>query len=71
MDVYSKLPKLYGMENFTPEEVMDKLDMFQGIFLKVGTFVWWDIEIIQTDGGTQFTPSSFRKLFLCVDYDLH
>ena len=29
VDAYSKLPKLYGMENITTEEVMDKLDMFQ------------------------------------------
>ena len=25
---YSKIPKLYGMEKITTEEVMDKLDMF-------------------------------------------
>ena len=29
VDAYSKIPKLYGMENITTEEVMDKLDMFQ------------------------------------------
>ena len=28
IDAYSKIPKLYGMENITTEEVMDKLDMF-------------------------------------------
>ena len=28
VDAYSKLPKLYGMENITTEEVLDKLDMF-------------------------------------------
>ena len=27
-DAYSKIPKLYGMEKITAEEVMDKLDMF-------------------------------------------
>ena len=26
VDAYSKLPKLYGMENITTEEVLDKLD---------------------------------------------
>ena len=31
---YSKIPKLYGMEKITTEEVMDKLDMFQSIFEK-------------------------------------
>ena len=29
VDAYSKIPKLYGMENITTEEVMDKLGMFQ------------------------------------------
>ena len=28
VDAYSKIPKLYGMENITTEEVFDKLDMF-------------------------------------------
>ena len=31
---YSKIPKLYGMEKITTEEVMDNLDMFQSIFEK-------------------------------------
>ena len=29
---YSKIPKLYGMDKITTEEVMDKLDMFQSRF---------------------------------------
>ena len=29
VDAYSKIPKLYGMEKITTEEVMDKIDMFQ------------------------------------------
>ena len=28
IDAYSNIPKLYGMEKITTEEVMDKLDMF-------------------------------------------
>ena len=32
VDAYSKIPKLYGMENITTEEVMEKLDMFQSRF---------------------------------------
>ena len=32
VDTYSKIPKLYGMENITTAEVMDKLDMFQSRF---------------------------------------
>ena len=35
MDAYSKLPRLYGMKNITTDEVMDTLDMFQEIFVKV------------------------------------
>ena len=38
VDAYSKIPKLYGMERITNEEVMDKLDMFQAVFLKVDKF---------------------------------
>ena len=34
VDAYSKIPKLYGMEKITTEEVMDKLDMLQSIFGK-------------------------------------
>ena len=32
VDAYSKIPKLYGMEKLTTEEVMEKLDMFQSRF---------------------------------------
>ena len=35
VDAYSKIPKLYGMENITTAEVMDKLDMFQSRFRKL------------------------------------
>ena len=28
VNAYSKIPKLFGMEKITTEEVMDKLDMF-------------------------------------------
>ena len=28
MDTYTNIPRLYGMENITTEEVMGKLDMF-------------------------------------------
>ena len=43
MDDYSNIPKLYGMENITTEEVMDKIDMFQARFGKVDEFFWWYI----------------------------
>ena len=38
VDAYSKVPKLYGMEKITTEEVMEKLDMFQTIFGKIDEF---------------------------------
>ena len=34
VDAYSKIPKIYGMERISIEEVMDNLDMFQSIFGK-------------------------------------
>ena len=46
-DAYSRIPKLYGMEKITTEEVMDKPDMFQSGFGKIDEFGWWDLEIIQ------------------------
>ena len=44
VDDYSKIPKLYGMENITTAEVMDKLDMFQSRFSKIDQFGWWESE---------------------------
>ena len=38
VDAYSNIPKLYGMEKITTEEVMDKLDMFQSRFGKIDQF---------------------------------
>ena len=35
--------------------------MFQAIFGKVDEFCWWDMEIIQTDSGTQFTFKYFQE----------
>ena len=35
VDAYSKIPKLYGMEKITTEEVIDKLDMLQSRFGKL------------------------------------
>ena len=40
MDTYYKIPKFYGMENITTEEVMEKLDMFQSRFGEVDEFGW-------------------------------
>ena len=52
VSAYSKIPKLYGTEKITTEEVMDKLDMFQSRFGKIDQFGWWDLEIISADAGT-------------------
>ena len=60
VDAYSKIPKLYGMEKITTEEVMDKLDMFQSRFGKIDQFGWWDLERISADEGTQFTLTEFK-----------
>ena len=55
VDAYSNIPKLYGMENITTEKVMEYIYMFQARSGKVDEFGWWDMEIVQTDSGTQFT----------------
>ena len=60
-DAYSKIPKLYGMENITTAEVLDKLDMFQSRFGKIDQFGWWDLERISVDAGTQFTLTEFKE----------
>ena len=62
VDAYFKIPKLYGMEKITTEEVMDKLDMLKSIFGKMDQFGWWDLEIISADTGTQFTSTEFDSV---------
>ena len=61
VDAYSKIPKLYGMEKITIEEVMYKLDVFRAIFGEIDEFGWWDLEIISSDAGTQFTSTEFKE----------
>ena len=46
VDAYSMIPKLYGMENITTAEVLEKLDMFQSRFGKIDQFGWRDLERI-------------------------
>ena len=60
VDAYYKIPKLYGMEKITTEEVMDNVDMFQSRFGKIDEFGWWDLEIISADAGKQFTSTEFK-----------
>ena len=59
-DAYSKIPKNYGMDKITTEEVMDNLDVFQYRFVKIDEFGWWDLEIVSADAGTQFTSTEFK-----------
>ena len=63
MDANLMIPKLYGMENITTEEVMDKLDMFQERFVKVDELGWWYIDRIQTDSYMQIAPKEFQEIF--------
>ena len=63
VDAYSKIPKLYGMEKITTEEVMDKMDMFQSKSGKIYEFGWWDLEKISADSGKQFTSTEFKQEF--------
>ena len=60
VDAYSNIPKLYGMEKITREEVMEKLDIFQARFGKMDQFGWWNLERISADAGTQFTSTEFK-----------
>ena len=61
MHASSKIPNIYGIENITYEEVMDKLDMFQERFGKVDKLGWWDMDRIKTDTDTQFTSNEFQE----------
>ena len=60
VDAYSKTPNIYGMENITTAEVMDKLDMFQSRFGIIDQFEW-DLERISADADTQFTSTDFKE----------
>ena len=40
VNVYSKIPNLYGMAKITTEEVVDNLDMFQSRFGKIDELGW-------------------------------
>ena len=49
------------MYKITTEEVMGNLDMFQSRFGKIGESGWWDLEIISSDAGNQFTSTEFKE----------
>ena len=61
VDSYSNIPKIYGMDKITTEEVMDKLDMFQSRFGKMDQFGRRDLERISADADTQFTSTEFKE----------
>ena len=48
------------MERNTSEEGMDRLDIFQDRFEKLDEYIWWELEIIPTDSGMQFTSMEFQ-----------
>ena len=50
-----------GIQNITTEEVMDKRDLFQARFGKVYESIWWDMDIIKTDTGMQFTSKKVKE----------
>ena len=60
VDTYSKNTKLYGMDKFSTEEVMDNLYMFQYRFGNLGEFGWWNFERISVDVASQFTSTDFK-----------
>ena len=61
VDASSKIPKLYGMEKITTEEVMYKMDMFQSRIGKIDESGWWDWERNSADAGKQFTSAEFKE----------
>ena len=40
---------------------MEKQNMIQVRFGRVKEYSWLDIELLQTDAGTQFTPNEYQK----------
>ena len=56
VDAYSKIPKLYGTENITTAEVMDKLDIFQsrsGKFPNLAGGIWKESQQMQVQNLPQ------------------
>ena len=43
------------MEKITTEQVMNNMDIFQSIFGKIEEYGWWNLEIISSNAGMQFT----------------
>ena len=40
---------------------MNNLDMFQSMFLKIYRFGWWNLKIVSSDVGSQFTFTEFKE----------
>ena len=70
INAYSKIPKPYGLEKITTEEVMDDMDMFQSRFVKIEEFGWWDLEIFSADAGKKFTSTKFKEEFQTCEVHL-
>ena len=58
------------MEKFYTEEVMEKLDMFQSRSGKIDEFGWWDLEIVSSDVGSQFTSTEFKEEYQTCGFHL-
>ena len=61
VDAYYKIPKLYGMENISTEQVMDKVYMFQSRSGKIDKLGWWGSEKTSADAGKQFTLMGLKE----------
>ena len=55
-----RFQKLMIWRNFSTEQVIDNLDMFQARFGKIEKFGWSDLERISADVGSQFTSTDFK-----------
>ena len=71
MDEYSKLPRLYGMENITTKEVMDKLGIFQARFGEVDKFGGGICIRSKLTLVTRLLPRIFNNFFLYMEFELY
>ena len=59
VDTYSRIPRLYGLNDLNTEAVVEKIEELVARYVKVNDFGWWNIGRIQTDAGPQFTSEEF------------
>ena len=61
VDTYSRMPRLYELNEINTEAVMDKIEEFVARYGELNVFGWWNIGRIQADVGPQFTSEEFLK----------